>query len=338
MQTERNTSTLTQLKAWYEANPAKCRFEAEDRSGFAAWRDNAHARLSSILGFEALEQTRCPVEAEVVECIEEKHYTGEKLLVRVQADMWVPAWFLVPKNRKGEGPHPAVMCLHGHGMSKDVIIGRPRTEEEKGLIDFYKGDYGRSFAEAGYAAFCPDVRGFGERDGNGGCPHILQNALAMGQSITGLRMWDHLRCFEYVLSRPEVDTGRVGAAGLSMGCEHSMMLAALDERISFAIFSCCLRDLREEIHDSRHCPCSYVPGLFRYFDWTDIACMIAPRSLLVQQGLQDYVPMPLVESALEKLGRAYELTDAPEHLGKDFFSGGHMFNFKSALDWLKAQG
>ena len=338
MTQERNTSTLTQLRAWYEANPAGCRFDAAsvtNRAEFTTWQAEARARLRALLGFEELEETRCPTEAEVVERIEEEHYTGERLLVRVQQDMWVPAWMLVPKST---GPHPTVLCLHGHGMSKDVVIGRPRAEEEQGLIDFHRGDYGRRFAEAGYAVFCPDARGFGERDEGQGCAHIGQNALAVGQVLTGLRLWDHLRCFEYVLSRPEVDADRVGAAGLSMGCEHSMYLAALDERVRFSILSCCLRDLRDEVHESCHCRCSYIPDLFRWFDWTDIVCMSAPRPVLIQQGLQDYIPMPLVESALIKVRRAYGLTDAEGLVGSDFFTGGHEFNFTGALNWLSVVG
>lgn len=65
---------------------------------------------------------------------------------------------------------------------------------------------------------------------------------------------------------------------------------------------------------------------------------IAPRPLLIQQGLQDYVPMDLVESALEKLRSAYGVAGgakAKNSLGIDFFTGGHQFNSKGAFNWLK---
>ena len=326
-----NTSTLRQLRSWYDAHPPAMNAESGGSSGLAAYQQKARPRLRLLLGLDKPEATSCPLEVEVLERISEERYSGEKLLVKVQPDMYVPAWMLIPRT---EAPHPAIMCLHGHDMSKDVTIGRPRTEQEKEKIATHRGDYGRGFAEAGFAVFCPDARGFGERDGAAGCAHLCLNAQAAGLSLTGLRMWDHLRCLEYVLSRPDIDRTRVGAAGLSMGCEHSMYLAALDERVSFAILSCCMRDWRHEVHDRVHCQCSYVPGLFEHFDWSDVACLISPRPLLIQQGVHDYVPMNSVESAKDKIRRVYRSANAEDSVGMDFFSGKHEFNLAGALQWL----
>jgi hypothetical protein len=119
-----------------------------------------------------------------------------------------------------------------------------------------------------------------------------------------------------------------------MGCEHGMYLATLDERVAFAILSCCVREWREEVHDALHCGCSYVPDLFRYFDWPDVTCLIAPRPVLVQQGLADDVSMDLVEGAVSRIRNAYGLLDAAESVVTDFFEGGHQFNFTGAARWL----
>ena len=35
--------------------------------------------------------------------------------------------------------------------------------------------YGRRFAEAGFAAFCPDARGFGERDNAAACARVYDD-------------------------------------------------------------------------------------------------------------------------------------------------------------------
>jgi len=329
-----NTSTLAQLRSWYAAHPPGMSAGGADSLGapaLAAYQQKARRRLRLLLGLDKLEATSCPPEAEVLERISAERYRGEKLLVKVQADMYVPAWVLVPRTAP---PHPAIMCFHGHGLSKEVTIGRPRTEQEKEKITIHRGDYGRGFAEAGFAVFCPDARGFGERDGAAGCAHLGLNAQMAGLTLGGLRMWDHLRCLEYLLARPDIDRRRVGAAGLSMGCEHSLYLAALDERVSLAILSCCLRDWRDEVHDQSHCPCSYLPGLFEHFDWSDIACLISPRPVLVQQGVHDYVPMKFVESALEKIRRVYRSVNAEDKVGTDFFNGKHEFNLAGALHWL----
>jgi len=331
--TERNLSTVNQIREWYVRHPPEMSFSAATPEDFELWRETARRRLSSLLGLDRLrEEEGRFVEAEADEAFETERFTAERVYVRSQEDMWVPAWVLVPKGK--EPPYPAVLCLHGHAMSKDVLIGRPVSDDEEKYMNQFHGDYGRRFVEAGYLCFCPDARGFGERWDEYGCEQTYRNAVMVGQQLQGLRVWDHLRAVEYVASRKDVDRGRIGAVGLSMGCEHAMYLAALDDRIRACVLSCCLRNLRDEIHDRVHCICSYIPDLFRYFDWSDIACLIAPRPVLVQQGIRDQIPMGLVEAAVEKMRNAYALSGDAEKVGPDFFDGGHEFRFEGALEWI----
>jgi dienelactone hydrolase len=331
--TERNLSTANQTRDWYARHPPGMSFSAGTPEEFELWRESARGKLASLLGLDRLrEEEGRFVEAEKDETFEADGYTAEKVYLRSQEDMWVPSWVLVPKDK--EPPYPAILCLHGHAMSKDVMIGRPKSEEEEKFLKQFRGDYGRRFAEAGYLCFCPDARGFGERHEEHGCQQVYANAVMVGRVLQGLRVWDHLRGLEYVASRKDVDRGRIGAVGFSMGCEHVMYLAVLDERIRACVLSCCMRSLREEIHDRVHCICSYVPDLFRYFDWSDIGCLIAPRAALVQQGIRDQVPMKLVEAAVGKMRTAYALSGDAGKVGTDFFDGGHEFRFEAALEWI----
>lgn len=324
---------LTQMRNWYATHPPEMGFEATTEGNLQAWQNRARKRVRKVLGIDRIVREEfCHLEYETGERFEDEKYTGERVLVRTQPDMWVPAWVLIPKGRKP--PYPAIMCLHGHAMSKDVMIGKPTSDEEAKFLKQFQGDYGRKFSEAGYLCFCPDSRGFGERSEEHGCQQIYGNAAAVGQDLQGLRVWDHLRCLDYVFDREDVDEERIGAVGLSMGCEHTMYLSALDERVRACVMSCCMRNLREEIHDQVHCICSYIPGIFRAFDWPDIGCLIAPRPALVQQGIHDRIPMELVEKAVEKMRKAYGILEAEDRVGTDFFDGGHEFNFAPALEWM----
>ena len=96
-----------------------------------------------------------------------------------------------------------------------------------------------------------------------------------------------------------------------------------------------MRDLRHEGLDACHCRCSYVPGLFEYLDWSDVTCLISPRPLLIQQGVNDYVPMHRVESAMKKIRRFYRSAKAEDNVGTHFFTGKHEFNLAGALRWLQ---
>jgi len=51
---------------------------------------------------------------------------------------------------------------------------------------------------------------------------------------------DDLMALDYLASRPEVDTQRIGVTGMSMGATRSWWLMALDERIKTGVAIACL--------------------------------------------------------------------------------------------------
>ena len=327
-----NVSTLDWLNGWYHNNPPRMACEPDDEADFRRWKSKARRKLRELLGIYRLRaEENIVLEAEVVDRFEQEKFSAEKILIRTQREIFVPCWVLVPKC--SSQPHPSILCLHGHDMSKDVVIGKPRNENERVTVEQTKGDYGRRFVEAGYLCLCPDVRGFGERDENIGCDHLYRNAVAVGLHLGGLRVWDHLKCLEYLLKRSDVDSKRVGVVGLSMGAEHAMYVSALEKRIGLTVSSCIVRELRKEFRAFSHCICSYIPRLFDFFDFPDICGMIAPRPLMIQQGTSDTIPMNLVHSAVDKIQRAYSLLDADDRFGTDYFAGGHEFSFNSVLGW-----
>ena len=73
----------------------------------------------------------------------------------------------------------------------------------------------------GYVVIAPDVG-----------QHELQHT---NWSLMGERTWDALRCLDYLVTLPEVDADRLAVAGLSLGGETTMYVAALDERIKIAV-------------------------------------------------------------------------------------------------------
>src|SRR6266508_3953641 len=214
---QRTISMIRQLNARYDQQPPALRFQAQTVEEWAVWRQELRTWLWTLLGLDRLaeEEEGLRPAVEVVERIEADTYVGEKILLQTQHDLWLPAWVLIP--RGGTPPYPALLCLHGHGMSKDILIGRPTSETERLTLKRYNGDYGRQFAERGYVCFCPDTRGFGDRRGemlNEDCDCLYRNAILIGQVLTGLRIWDHMRALDHLVSRPDVDAHRVGAVGL----------------------------------------------------------------------------------------------------------------------------
>ena len=70
--------------------------------------------------------------------------------------------------------------------------------------------------------------------------HIQAGAqsLLIGQSVARDFIWDAKRALDYLVSRPEVDATRVGAAGCSGGGALTAFIAALDARLKAVVPAC----------------------------------------------------------------------------------------------------
>ncbi len=82
-------------------------------------------------------------------------------------------------------------------------------------------------------------------------------------------VYDTLKATDYLVSRPEVDPGRIGSLGISMGSTMAWWHAALDERVRACVDLCCLTDFQALIETRNldgHRLYYYVPGLLRHFD------------------------------------------------------------------------
>ena len=209
-----NVSLLGFLNDLYDREPPQSRFTATTEVEWRAWCETAKRRLRELLTMDTIShhawrEAPAPL---VTERVEESDHVRERVLIPTLTGLWLPCFVLSPKTRP---PHPAVLCLHGHGMSKHILIGRPRDEEEQKLLARVRGDYALRFVRAGFLTLAPDAAGYGERTeatskdrGLGMCQHIFVNALSLGMSLQGIRVWEFRRALDYLVARPDVQAER----------------------------------------------------------------------------------------------------------------------------------
>ena len=199
--------------------------------------------------------------------------------------MSVVAYVLVPNNLAPSERRPAILAAHGHGGGKDDVCGIGHGEAERvDRIAALNYDYARQFALRGHVVIAPDWRAFGERRAGGSAPNrdvcdLLQDkALLFGDNLLTLNVWDARCAVSYLQSRPEVDPDRIGCAGLSYGGTMTLFATVLDERIKCAVISGYLNRFESfAINRGNFCGAQLPPGLLRYGEMEDIACLIAPR-------------------------------------------------------------
>ena len=234
-------------------------------------------------------------------------YRIENLVFESRPGFYVTASVYVPEGLRR--PAPAILCPHGHwpkGRYQDVVQYRC-----SGL------------ANRGYIVLCPDAVGYNEREPEGHfrCWHLL----AAGQSLQGLMVWDNMRAIDYLCTRPEVDQECIGCTGASGGGNQTMYVSALDERIKASVPVCSVEDISVYMAVDL-CSCETVPGLAGFADVSDVCSLIAPRALLMINGVLDSgFPILAARRAAERIRRTYRLYDPRRFAAFESYSG-HDYN------------
>jgi hypothetical protein len=140
-------------------------------------------------------------------------------------------------------------------------------------------------------------------------------ALILGRTILGERVWDVSKAIDSLdFFKEKLDLDDITVVGQSGGGTATYYSACYDKRIKMAVPSCSICSFKYSIAELWHCTCNYVPHSAEYFDMGELACLIAPRKLLVINGDKD--PIFLFEgtkkvySVIEKI---YKKENAEEN-------------------------
>lgn len=288
---------------------------------FAAFQTDRRRELWGLLG--DLPRTHHLRPPEVVKIKKMDGYTLEYLILDLNGLEPVPALLLIPDRREPRAP--GLLYIHAHGGtyqmgSEELISGRDILPA-----------YAPVCAAKGLVTLAIDSWCFGGRkhveSGDQGEMDTFKLMLLRGQLLWGMMLFDELQAISYLSSRPEVDAKRIGAFGLSMGAIKAWWLAALDPRVNLCIDLCCLTDYEELIRINNlkeYGIYSYVPGLLKHFQTTEINELIIPRPHLSLNGRRDLLaPAAGVERIRNYLMPLYEKYGHKEDCRIELFDCGH---------------
>ena len=238
------------------------------------------AHVQEVMGPLPGGERRVPLAVEVVETVDGPQYVRKKITYAAEPGDRVPAWLLIPKGLKAKAP--AMLCLH-----QTTRIGK---DEPAGLGPKSDLAYAKELAERGYVAIAPDYPNFGE---------YRVDPYAFGYASASMKgIWNHMRAVDVLAGLPEVDPGRIGAIGHSLGGHNAIFVALFDERIKAVASSCGFNDFPHyfggKIAGWSHS--GYMPRLRSVygldiakvpFDFPELIAGLAPRGLFVNAPTRD---------------------------------------------------
>ena len=309
---------------------------------FEVWREQARGCLLQGLHCDPGPADLRP---EVLDSVERDGMIVER--VAFDATPWsrLEGYFLRPADTPG--PLPGLVVLHAWGgpmlFGKERIVnsGRDHPVLVEHRRKYYGGRYlAEVFAAAGYAVIVVDAWHLGERaprdlDAGGlGIPASydpfdlneeeyedldgrVRQALYLGvrqlnwagTTWMGVNYWDDSRCVDYLLSRPEVDGGRIGCTGLSGGGWRTNLLAALDGRVkaSVSVGWMTTGDYQQVYNvDGAIGTFCLLPGVWDRLDVPDLTIMSAGAAMVVSGRRDELFPVEGQADAARQIRGGYE--------------------------------
>lgn len=268
---------------------------------------------------------RTPLHAHTTKREEERGRTIEWVGYEAEPDDVVPAVMLIPRGRTP--PLPAVICHHQHAgqfeLGKSEVLGWKGNPQQA---------YAAELCARGYITLAPDAIGFEERahprmSGQHYEGFLAQEYLLKGLTLQGKLIWDVIRAVDYLASRPEVDPGRIGMIGHSLGAAETWFSMAAEPRIKVGAASCATTTYVAIMGaEALHNPAFYVPGILKWGDIPEIVSLIAPRPLLILNGEQDLrFPIQGAREVVSRAGMLYRRLGAADALELFVSPAGHEF-------------
>lgn len=260
---------------------------------------------------------------------------------------------------------PIVICLHGTGGSKD---------------DAYIKELLYRFSKSGFMAVAIDARYHGERKKAGpGHNDYVEAIIKAWQNKDSANqrhpfyfdtVYDLWKLVDYLTSRPDVDSTRIGMMGISMGGIETWMAASVDTRIKVAVPVISVQSFKWSLDNDRwqgraktiwgaHEQAAkdmgdtsvkrenvkavwnkLLPGITNEFDCPSMIRLFAPRPLLILNTEKDpNNPLPGAQLAFDAATDTYRSANALDKLKIDVEPNEpHRFTPKHAemaIDWLK---
>ena len=292
--------------AWRQDDRRRARL-ASVRTEPDLLRLQAELRTKLLRMLGGLPSTRTPLNAQITGRIQMAGYHIEKLIFESLPGIFVTALVYVPD--EGRAPHPAVLVPAGHSTNGKA---------------YYQALCQR-LVRRGYVVIAWDPVGQGERsqfwDATRGrsrynliCgEHAVLGNLAYlaGANLARWEVWDGVRALDYLLTRPEVDHGRISITGTSGGGFQTALIAALDRRIQTAAPSCYItalpmrvgnRIFKDPDSDPEQDPAGMIA---EGVDHAGLMLLIYPRPVFVAAAVLDFFPIEGTRSTFREVASVY---------------------------------
>ncbi len=257
---------------------------------------------------------KTPLNPKITGKIVKEGYSIENVVYESLSGFYVTASLFIPDNIKK--PAPAILFCSGHS---GIAYRRPLYQLP--LLNLVK---------KGFVVLGIDPIGQGERlqyfdretgesvIGSSTKEHSYPAAQVslIGQSVARYFIWDGIRGIDYLVSRKEVDPGRIGVHGLSGGGTQTAYISALDDRVLASAPACYITSYRRllesiGVQDGEQ---NFYHGLLKGIDHADFIEARAPKPTLIMANTRDFFSIQGARETYEEVKKIYGIFGMPGNI------------------------
>jgi len=273
---------------------------------------------------------KTPLNPQILRKIEKEFYTVEHLVYESQPGFHVTASLFLPDRPEIES-HPVIMFLSGHQLT----TYRGASSQLRIL----------NLVKKGFAVLALDPVGQGERleyyDEETGSTVLGSTtrehsypgvqAFITGKSQAYHMIWDGIRAIDYLETRPEIDTERIGVTGGSGGGTQTTYIAAVDDRVYASApgnYITSFKRLIESIgpQDAEQ---NFIGGIENQIEHADLLSVRAPKPTLIYATSRDFFSIQGTDETYQEVSRLYEAYDSSENIKLIVDDAGHASTLKN---------
>jgi dienelactone hydrolase len=269
-------------------------------------------RLVALLG--GLPPSDAPLNARITGEVQGNGFRVEKVIFESRPGNYVTANLYLPDGLNA--PTAAVMFLCGHAReAKHYAVYQAVCQRLAlaGLVVFAQDPIGQGERLSYYD---PDRREATVRFGTIEHDYAGAQCLMFGHGLARYFLHDAMRGLDYLLTRPEVDSQRIGVTGSSGGGTQTCLMMLADPRIAAAAPGTFVTSRQAKLYTG--CPQDAEqiwPGYTAAgYDHEDALIAMAPRPVTVLAVTGDFFPIEGTRRTVARARRAWDLCGCPERL------------------------
>lgn len=328
-----NNHLVQQMLGQYDRRMESFQQALSSRQNLQAYIKSVREKFITLLGDRP---PSSPLNARITGTLNRDGYRIEKIVYESFARHHVTTNLYIPD---GKGPFPAVLLFCGH----EDVSKATESYQKTAIL----------FARNGFVVFVIDPISQSERHQltdatgkpltrGGTTEHTLINSSSnlVGTSAAAYELWDNVRALDYLVTRKEVDTARIGVAGNSGGGMQTIYFAAYEPRIK-VIAPCSYLASRERTLELSGPPdgCAIIPGEGAMgLEMVDYLIAAAPRPVLVLAGKYDFIDYNSTLFSFNDLKMAYSVLGEPGKAQLFVYDDGHGISApkrEAVVAWFK---